>query len=116
MALTGNVHGAQSVAKAWVLYDHTAPSITDSFNVTSVTDDALGFFTINFGITMANTNYLTLATTTGEGGDVLAISGNAGNFGVPVIKTTTAIQMHASTGGSGDIDTAEACVVIFGDQ
>ena len=36
-----------SSAKAWVNYDQTIPAISDSFNVTSVTDNSTGKFTVN---------------------------------------------------------------------
>ena len=47
----------QGALQAWVLFDATIPSITDSFNVSSITDDGTGQFTVNYSITMADTDY-----------------------------------------------------------
>ena len=57
MALTGNVYGSQSVAKAWVNFDGTGTAaIQDSFNVTSLTDNGTGDYTINFTNALSNAN------------------------------------------------------------
>jgi hypothetical protein len=37
------------------------PSINDQHNVSSITDNATGKFTVNFSTAMSNTNYITLA-------------------------------------------------------
>ena len=39
-----------SKAKAWLLYDQSAPAITSSYNVKSVTDNSAGNYTVNFAI------------------------------------------------------------------
>lgn len=78
--------------KAWVVFDASSgtPTISTSFNVTSITDNGVGNFTINFTTAFANANY--------------AVSGMAGNddatnqcvvgfWGVGT-KTTTACQVR----------------------
>ena len=48
----------QGRAKVWASIDGTGtPSFNDSFNCTSVADNDTGDYTLNFSITMANTNY-----------------------------------------------------------
>ena len=45
-------------AKAWVNFNGTGTvAIRDSFNVSSITDNGTGNYTINFTTSMANTNY-----------------------------------------------------------
>ncbi len=45
-------------AKIWASVNGTGtPGFNDSFNCSSVTDNNDGDFTVNFSITMANTNY-----------------------------------------------------------
>ena len=41
-------------AKVWWNYDHTTPSVTNSFNISSITDVATGKYTANFSITLTN--------------------------------------------------------------
>jgi len=45
-------------AKAWVNYDHDSNTLTDSFNVSGVTDDSAGNFTVSFTTNFSNTNYI----------------------------------------------------------
>ena len=48
------VHGS---AKAWANYDGTVPSVRDSLNLSSLTDNATGDFTANYSAAFANANY-----------------------------------------------------------
>ena len=48
----------QRMAKAWVNFDGTGSvTIRDSYNVSSVTDEGTGEYTINFATAMTNVNY-----------------------------------------------------------
>ena len=53
---------SQFTARAWVRYDQNAVSVLDSHNVSSVTDNTTGEFTVNFSNNMANINYAGLGT------------------------------------------------------
>ena len=53
---TGGISQAR-VAKAWVNYDGTTPSIRDSYNIGSVTDNGTGKYTINYSTSMTDANY-----------------------------------------------------------
>ena len=53
---TGGINQAR-VAKAWLNYDGTTPSIRDSYNIGSVTDRGTGEYTINYSTAMSDTNY-----------------------------------------------------------
>tara|TARA_Y100000361_G_C11056432_1_gene288124 strand:- start:229 stop:621 length:393 start_codon:yes stop_codon:yes gene_type:complete len=49
----------QGRAKAWVRFkSNGTQSIYDSYNVSSVTDDAYGRFTVNFSNAFSNANYV----------------------------------------------------------
>ena len=48
---------ANGSAKAWSNYNQTTPAVTGSFNVTSISDDAIGKHTVNFTNNMADTTY-----------------------------------------------------------
>lgn len=65
-----NVAGSKSVpmntvvdgsAKAWVNFNGTGtPAIRKAFNVSSITDNGLGDFTVNFTTAFADTNFVAL--------------------------------------------------------
>ena len=61
---------AQGRAKAWVTFNGTGTAaIRDSFNISSITDNSTGNFTINITTAMANVNYSVtggIGTTTGN--------------------------------------------------
>ena len=52
-----------TLCRAWVYFNATTgtPVILGSFNVSSITDNAVGDFTINFTTPMPNTNYCTIS-------------------------------------------------------
>ena len=52
---------AEGRAKAWINFDMNAGSITDSFNVSSITDDGTGLFTVTYSSAFSNTNYCILS-------------------------------------------------------
>jgi hypothetical protein len=54
---TGGINGAQ-LAKAWVNFNGTGTvAIRDSYNVSSITDNGTGDYTINYGTALNNSNY-----------------------------------------------------------
>jgi len=49
---------SKQVCKAWVNFDGTGvPTIRDSYNVASITDNGTGDYTVNFSQSMSNANY-----------------------------------------------------------
>lgn len=52
------VQNHRGVAKAWLNYDATGPTIRSSYNVSSVTVNGTGDFTINFTTSFANANFV----------------------------------------------------------
>ena len=79
------------LAKAWVNFDGTSggtnKTIRSSFNVSTVTDNGLGDYTINFTNAMPNTNYVV-----------------CGNSGLGMINGSysawTSVYIHAQGGSS----------------
>ena len=51
-------NGMTGIAKAWVSFNGTSTvAIRDSFNVSSITDNGTGSYTVNFTTAMPNSNY-----------------------------------------------------------
>ena len=56
---TANSIAANQAVRAWVNFDGTGtPTIRDAHNVTSITDNGTGDYTVNFTTAFSNTNYI----------------------------------------------------------
>jgi hypothetical protein len=124
MALTGNVYGAQSVAKAWVNFNGTGTlAIRDSFNVTSITDNGSADYTVNFTTAMASANYVLTGSGTRSSTDPSsqAIIGVVMARGTDVVLAGS-VRLALGTANSSGTDLSSATdfdsvhIAIFGDQ
>ncbi len=110
---TGGINQAR-IAKAWVNFNGTGTvAIRDSYNVSSITDDATGNYTANFTTAMTDANYsavmYTNATNTGVGlGDF-----NNQYAGGLHTRTTTSLGFQ-SYGASGSADATLCDLIVFG--
>ena len=67
---------ASGLAKAWVNFNGTGTvAIRASFNVSSITDNGTGNYTVNFTTAMVDANYAVCATS-GNSGTFLPLNGN----------------------------------------
>jgi len=103
------------LAKLWVNFNGTGTvAIRDSFNVSSISDNATGEYTINFSNAMSNTNYLVVGMNSQDGATV-------GHFdGITFINLNTS-NVSCETFGDPDFpasetDSAIVGVLIFGDN
>lgn len=101
-----------SAAKAWVLYNQsTGPSVLGSYNVTSVTDNGAGLYTVNWDTDFSDTNYSCLVSVIGAG------SGNN-----PITCTATAgtrsvgAQQFLTQQLTSALDRDGNAVAAYGDQ
>ena len=97
---------AQRTAKAWVRYDQVATSISDSFNVSSVTDNTTGEFTVNFSSSLANANY----AVAGISEDDRYLS-----FHNSVAPTTSAVKLQCTHYNGSRYDEDNNSIIVFGD-
>jgi hypothetical protein len=98
----------QGSAKAWVNFNGTGTvAIRASYNVSSITDNGTGQYTVNFTNALADANYVTLFTPGGQE------TTSTGNFDMPrrsTTPTTTAVQVIYSNGNQ---DTLYGSVAVF---
>jgi hypothetical protein len=90
-------------AKAWVAYSGSTQSIFTSFNVSSVTFNSVGSYTVNMTTAMPNANYAIFCTSQAGPSNVISCYVNNSNA-----KTTTAFSVlnYFGTGPSGfDVTT-----------
>ena len=107
---------AQGRAKCWMVWNgRNTVSILDSYNMSSLTDNGTGNYTLNFSITMGNTNYIFAGHTRED-----SSSGN--NRSDRVIQpqrtpfTTTSAQLGTHQSSSGNMtDNIHNGAAFFGD-
>jgi hypothetical protein len=103
-----------SMCRAWVNFNGTGTvAIRASNNVSSITDNGVGDYTVNFATEMPDANYapcLSHATSYGVTSQVMA-TGSAFN---PTLQSTTSLRVtHDTTAGTGRLDVAAFYVAIF---
>ena len=96
--------------RAWVNFNGTTASpstIRGSGNVTSVTKNSTGNYTVNFTTAMPDANYSTTGTARS--------SGVSNGMALGTITTATSSVNVNTTSGSANalLDTPEVCVAIF---
>lgn len=97
--------------RAWVNFNGTSTvAIRASFNVTSITDNGTGDYTVNFTTAMSDANYAGIVSV-GRGA-----SGTSASFAVTPFTdapTTTAYRLVASTTAGAAVDAPYVQVAIF---
>jgi hypothetical protein len=100
-----------SAAKAWVMFN-SAGSVSASYNITSITDNAVGSWTVNIATDFSSAAYV-----------ASGMSGSAGNTPMTVQTTTTQavgtfeVRIRNASSALADPTTPDAVyVTFFGDQ
>tara|TARA_R100000234_G_scaffold61559_1_gene37262 strand:+ start:833 stop:1225 length:393 start_codon:yes stop_codon:yes gene_type:complete len=106
----------QGRAKAWIHFDgQDTVAIRDSFNVSTLTDNGTGDYTISFTSAMANTNYAVATTQPAQHNFTQAILGVEQDHTNAFATGSIRVQ-SVKTGNNSAVDRDVQCVVIFGDQ
>ncbi len=105
---TGIVNQIQ-LAKAWVNFNGTTspPTIRSSYNVSSVTKNATGDYTVNFTTAMTDVNYSITGITTGTSA-MTAFLASGGTY------TSSAVRVRTGDYTNNLYDVATSCFQIFG--
>lgn len=115
--LTTAVGSAPSYsARAWVsFFGAGSLVITGQGNVSSITDNGLGDYTINFATEMLGTSYaVALAYASGASGDAALMVRSDSAEGLPTLKTTKALRVIYKANGAATLrDISHASVVIY---
>ena len=85
----------KQICKAWVNFDGTTSpgTIRSSYNVSSVTKNSAGDYTVNFATAMADANYVT-ALGGGNGSTDASSSYAVESIGTEHIKTTSSYRFY----------------------
>ena len=115
----------QGIAKAWVNFNGTTVTsatdmtgVNNSFNVSSLVDNGVGDYTINFSSAMSNANYVFVGSVRNIAGNSPHVSGSGpigqprGPVGVFVHETTgtttAACRINSRYGSSDSNDGSDA--------
>ena len=107
---TYQVNGTSVSALAWVNFNGTVgPDATRraSYNVSSVTKNSTGDYTVNFANALTDANYSATATNSG--------SGATAEYSAGILSmTSSAVRVHCFKSGVGAGDPTYFCVTVHG--
>jgi len=108
LTVNGSAVGGGETASVWVNFNGTGTvAIRDDYNVSSITDNGTGDYSVNFTSSLANTNY-SFTTASGK---------NSANQFPVTVETSSATSnirvLNANFGGSL-VDNDLVCIHIFG--
>ena len=102
---------AQGRSKAWVNFDGTGTvAIRNDFNVSSITDNGTGLYTVNFTTAMVNANYAVVPGGTRE------LPENSRCFPANIDQIgTSSFDLSTHNDGSTSVDWEHVTSAVFGD-
>jgi len=103
----------QGLAKAWINFNGTGTvAIRDNLNLSSLTDNGLGDYTLGFVSSMGNANYSYAGS---SGGQSSTSNGSVWNYDNATARTTSLFRVILITTGGGAVDTPQIGVHVHGD-
>ena len=111
---TSSANVIQGSAKAWVNFNGvTTTTIRASFNVSSVTRNATGNFTVNFTNALADANYAaTMSLAAPDVGNGVVVK-SPSVTGTPDLKSTTQLQIIVTNASAVYVDGSQIYVSVF---
>jgi hypothetical protein len=100
--------------RAWVNFNGTGTvAIRASGNVSSITDNGTGDYTVNFTNALPDANYGVTGLPTNPESRTMQVATN-GDGGAPLLKTTSAVRIsNRSTASTAFVDSSDVSVAIF---
>ena len=101
----------QGLVKAWANFDESGTAaIRDNFNVTDLTDNGTGYFTVNLTNAMGSDDYVRI----GNAGENADTGGNR-VLGLR-LPATNSFNINTRNSTNGNLsDTQDTCVAVLGD-
>ena len=103
----------QGRAKLWLNYNGSTNSIRDDFNVTSVTDEGTGTYTVNWDTNAANANYAIMTNYNHKAGVVLGKTVMVDRTAFTISSSQFRLEVYNSANAS--VDMNEVHCACFGD-
>lgn len=108
---TSSTNCIQGSAKAWCRFTGSTAAINGSYNVSSITRNSTGYYTVNFTNAMTDTNYAMLGSQS-SGSAASSVSVFMNSSGVNVAPTTTSAQFITQN-NAGLYDSAYTSISVF---
>ncbi len=107
-----NIAGINYSCRAWVNFDGTGTvAVRASGNVTDITDNGTGLYTVNFTTAISDANYSAIVSSTqtaaASGNQAIGIASDTGSY------STTAVSLRSQSSAGADTDQAYVNVAIF---
>lgn len=107
-------YGSAAIAygcRAWVNFNGTGTvAIRASGNVTSITDNGTGDYTVNFTTALSDANYAVVGS---SGGQSATSAGSVYLYDQATARTTTLFRVLTITTTGGSVDTPQVNIAIF---
>jgi hypothetical protein len=106
-------NGMTGIAKAYLVYNGVAQTITSSFNVSSVTYNATGNYTVNLTTAMPNANYSVVGSvgSTTASGMWFTTGGTINSF--TLNNTTTSFRVATYYATNNLANAESVCCAVF---
>ena len=103
------------VVRAWVNFNGTGTvTINRALNVSSITDNGVGDYTVNFTTALTDTTYALVSSSYGRTGFCVGLHTAVSSWtGVPTLKSTTAARIATSYYDANLYDTNEVHVAFL---
>jgi hypothetical protein len=101
--------GTNKIAQVWVNFNGLVFATRDSLNVSSVTDNGTGDYTVNFTSSMPDTNYAVVGCA-GDSTDTVA-----GAFVIATTYATGSVRIKVLYAHANVYDRRIVCIAVFGD-
>ena len=103
----------QGLAKAWIDFNGTGTvAIADSFNITSITDNTTGDYSVTIANDMGNANYVHAGN---SGGANSTSVGAVYAFDQGTTRTTTLFRVYLLNAAANPVDTPTINIIVSGD-
>ena len=103
----------QGLAKAWIDFNGTGTvAIADSFNITSITDNTTGDYSVTIANDMGNANYVHAGN---SGGANSTSVGAVYAFDQGTARTTTLFRVYLLNASANPVDTPTVNIIVSGD-
>jgi N-methylhydantoinase B/oxoprolinase/acetone carboxylase alpha subunit len=113
---TSSANVIQGSAKAWVQFAGSTATVNGSYNVSSITRNSAGYYTVNFTAAMPNINYSVagafspIFSTRFTGG--INLFSNAASA-AEIVPTTSSFNFVTTDSSAAPFDPKYTCITVF---
>jgi len=108
-------NGSTTNALAWINFNGvTTISINSQYNISSVTRNSTGDYTLNFANALTDSNYAVAGSIVNNNASDGWCVKSSGTSSAPTLKTTTQLEVISSSTSGTLVDDISFSIIIFG--